>query len=666
MKTLTAENNALVYRFGGELLRIEPWGNNSFRVRSSIMHEAEDTRYALLEPPVCNAEIRIEEYQGEIVNGKIRAVLYINEGNYGGTLQFLNQEGKVLLQETGDGGALKRSSRKFEPLQGGNFRLKVRFASEPKEKLYGMGQYQQEILDLKNCSLELAQRNTQASVPFVVSNLGYGFLWHNPAVGQVVFGKNLTEWCAESTRQMDYWITAGDSPDEIERSYADITGKVPMMPEYGMGFWQCKLRYWNQEQLLKVAREYKRRGVPVDVIVCDFYHWPKTGDFRFDKDFFPDPKAMVDELERMGMKLMVSVWPQVAVESENYGEMRQKGYLIKSEKGMEFTTEMFGSFGSIYDATNPEAGKYVWEKCRKNYYDNGIRMFWLDEAEPDYSVYDYSQYRYYAGQALEITNIYPAMFSKNFYDGMVDAGQEKIVNLVRCAWAGSQRYGALVWSGDIHCNWESLRKQLCAGLNIGMAGIPWWTTDIGGFSGGDPSENSFRQLMIRWFEWGTFCPVMRLHGDRLPDYEPETNNGRKILFTGSDNEIWSFGEENYPLLKRYVLFREVMRPYTRLLMEEAHCLGRPVMRTMFYEFPEDPECWELQDQYMYGPDVLVAPVIYENAVCRTVYLPEGIMWTDIHNGSIHEGGRYVSCDAPLDQIPVFLRENTHSDWIGLI
>lgn len=293
-------------------------------------------------------------------------------------------------------------------------------------------------------------------------------------------------------------------------------------------------------------------------------------------------------------------------------------------------------------------------------------MFWLDEAEPEFSVYDYDNYRYFMGPATKIGNIYPQLYARTFYEGQRKAGMETAVNLIRCAWAGSQRYGALVWSGDIHSDWETFRKQLCAGLNMGIAGIPWWTTDIGGFSGGNPDDPAFRQLLVRWFQWGTFCPVMRLHGDRVPQTPLTHSDGSPTMPTGADNEIWSFGDENTPILEKYIRFREGMRPYTRELMKEAHEEGSPVIRTMFYEFPEDKACWELKDQYMFGPDVLVAPIVYENTWERQVYLPKGAMWTLIYDGTEYEGGTSVTVPADISRIPVFLRGHSHSEWIGRI
>ncbi|NLY11876.1 MAG: glycoside hydrolase family 31 protein [Firmicutes bacterium] len=644
---------------------VEPWGENSLRVRSTFLHTIDDTLWALLPQKECQTEIKIEKNRATIRNGKIMAEFVPNTWNRNCRISFYNQKGKLLLREIDSGGALNLHARHFKPIIGGDYQLTMSFEANNPEKLYGMGQYQQEFLDIKGCTFELAHRNSQASIPFVLSSLGYGFLWHNPAIGKASFSNNITEWYAASTKQLDYWITAGDTPAEIVEAYANVTGKVPMMPEYGLGFWQCKLRYYNQEQLLEVAREYKRRNLPIDVIVVDFFHWTALGDYRFDEEFFPDPQAMVDELKSMGIELMVSIWPQIGLNSENYEEMLERGLLVRAEKGVNISMQ-FGGDSVFYDATNPEAREYVWEKCKKNYYDYGIKIFWLDEAEPEYGVYDFDNYRYYLGPNLQVGNIFPQLFSKGFYDGMKKEGQKNIVNLVRCAWAGSQRYGALVWSGDVHSTYEDFRKQICAGLNMGLSGIPWWTTDIGGFLGGNPQNESFRKLLVRWFQYGTFCPVMRLHGDRSPATFLYKKDGSPALFTGSDNEVWSYGEEVYDILVKYLHLREALRPYTRKLMKEAHEEGTPVMRTMFYEFPEDPISWDLKDQYMYGSDILVAPIVYEDATMRKVYLPAGVSWTSMHDGKVFEGGQWVNVEAPLEIIPVFLRNGEPSYLIGKI
>ena len=652
MRYFERDGNSLVWRNMGETLVITPWGQDSLRVRSALQGDVADNRYALLEPGEArDVEIESGDESAWIRNGRIKACVSVDGWHKYAQIAFYDHMGKLLIRETAPGNALALRSRKFEPYLGGDFALTATFEANEGEHLYGMGQYQEEILDWKGCTLELAHRNSQASVPFVLSSRGYGFLWHNPAIGSVSFGKNRTTWHAESTKQLDYWITCGETPADISLRYAQATGFAPMMPEYGLGFWQCKLRYWNQEQLLNVAREYHRRGLKVDVIVCDFFHWPRMGDYRFDPEFFPDPAAMVRELKEMGMELMVSVWPQISLKSENYEEMRQQGLLIRAEYG-EQVGMRFVEDSMFFDATNPRARKYVWKTIKKNYFDDGIRLFWLDEAEPEYGTYDFKNYRYHLGTNLQIGNVYPQMYARTFYEGLKEQGIENPLCLLRCAWAGSQRYGALVWSGDIMCRWEDFRRQLCAGIHMGIAGIPWWTTDIGGFHDGWPEKEEFRELLIRWFQWGCYCPVMRLHGDRRPGEKVFRRDGTEVLSSGSDNEVWSYGDAAYPILTHYMKRREEMRDYVRGLMEEAHTQGKPVIRAMFYEFPEDETCYELKDQYMFGEKYLVAPVTRPGARKRDVYLPKGT-WKNVDTGETVEGGRTVNADAPIERIPVF-------------
>ena len=655
------EGSALCYQLGAERLCITAWGENSFRVTSTKCAFMPPQRWALTEDVTQpEPEIRIGELQASITNGKITAII-----NNVGKIEYRNEKGELLLEEYlrnkndmhgSTTSSLMIDAREFKPIIGGDeYALKVRFVSNPNEKIYGMGQYQQPYLDLKGMDLELAHRNSQASVPFMISSLGYGFLWNNPAVGRVNFGKNITTWEAQSTKKMDYWITAGDTPAMIEEAYASVAGTVPMMPDYAMGFWQCKLRYQTQEELLEVAREYRRRGLPVSVIVVDFFHWPLQGEWKFDPVYWPDPDAMIAELKEMGIELMVSIWPTVDYRSENFREMQEKGLLIRCDRGYPISMDFQGNT-LHFDPTNPEAREYVWGKAKKNYYDKGVKIFWLDEAEPEYTYYDYDNYRYFLGPDVQIGNIYPVMYAKTFFDGMKQEGQENIINLLRCAWAGSQRYGALVWSGDIMSSFESLRDQFAAGLNMGIAGIPWWTTDIGGFFGADAGDPEFHELLVRWFEYGTFCPVMRLHGYRWPIQPQVGTTGGATCLSGAPNEVWSYTDKVYEILKDYLFLREKMKPYITKCMREAHEKGTPVMRPLFYDFPEDPKAWECEDAYLFGPDILVAPVMYARQNERNVYLPEGAFWTDYWTKETFEGGQTIETAAPLEQIPLFLRD----------
>lgn len=650
---ILTRDNLLIYRYRNETVHVEPWGANAVRVRATKNPAFPENDWALASRPSAQAEITVSPEGAVLTNGKIRLSLSNN-----GKITVYNQKDERILEEdTRKFCALKIEAREFRPIPGGDYHLTARFQSlDPNERVYGMGQYQQPYLNLKGTDLELAHRNSQASVPFMISSLGYGLLWNNPAVGRAVFGKNVTSLEAFSTQALDYWIVAGDTPAELIEAYGSVAGTVPMMPEYGLGFWQCKLRYQTQEELLHVAREYKRQGLPIDVIVIDFFHWPHQGDWKFDPAYWPDPKAMIEELKSMGIQLMVSIWPTVETDSENYEEMLENGYLIRCDRGVDTSFIFLDKNTLPFDATNPEARGYVWAKVKEHYYDAGVRLFWLDEAEPEYNIYDFDNYRYYSGPCLQTGNIYPSCYSQAFYDGMKAAGQTNIVNLVRCAWAGSQKYGALVWSGDIPSTFGSMKNQLAAGLNMGIAGIPWWTTDIGGFYGGDPTNPEFQELFIRWFQWGAFCPVMRLHGDREPRQPQYGTTGGYFCASGADNEVWSYGPEAFEICKKYLRLREEMRDYTRKLMEEAHTKGLPLMRAMFVEFPDDPVCWELEEQYMYGDKYLVAPILNLGQRARKVYLPSGCGWR-LSDGSqqIFSGGQWTEVRAPLDTMPVFER-----------
>ncbi|OAA65549.1 glycoside hydrolase family 31 protein [Niveomyces insectorum RCEF 264] len=661
---LFEESGRLVYRYDAEQLWVEAWGPNAIRVRATKAPVMPSEDWALLSPAPGGAAptVTIGADAATLTNGAIRATV-----TQRGKLTVHNAAGTLLLEEYVRNrrdvhdpkcSALDVEAREFGPVLGSDaYHLKARFESvDPVgEKIFGMGQYQQPVLNLKGQDIELAHRNSQASVPFAVSSRGYGFLWNNPAVGRAVFGTNIMSFEAYATTVLDYWVVAGDTPAAIVEAYADATGKVPMMPEYGLGFWQSKLRYSTQEELLEVAREHRRRQLPLDVIVADFFHWPKQGDWKFDPAFWPDPGAMVKELQEMNVELMVSIWPTVDKKSENYAEMVEKGYLVRVDRGVRTGLDFEGDT-IHYDATNPGARAFLWDKVQAHYYAHGIKVFWLDEAEPEYKVYDFDNYRYHLGPNVRIGNVYPRDYARGFYEGMTAAGQTNVVNLVRCAWPGSQRYGALVWSGDIASSWSSMRNQLTAGLHMGLAGLPWWTTDIGGFHGGDPNDAAFRELFVRWFQWGAFCPVMRLHGDREP-HPPEAVAGESCA-SGAANEVWSYGPEVYAICVRYLKLREELRPYTRSLMRAAHERGSPLMRPLFYDFPGDARSWEVSDEYMFGPTYLCCPVLAPGQRTLTAYLPPlpaGETWKLLDGDAGYAGGQEVEVACPLESMPVFVR-----------
>ena len=651
------EGNRIIWETAGELVYIEPYGRDAIRFRSSKSLRIDEALNWTLEEPASPEGVIIEadDEKACMTNGKIQVTI---TGD--GTVTYRNtRTGKVLLEEYWIDGRVHtaplRRAREYRVTSGNQFKISLYFKAEPGEHFYGMGQDANDCFDLKGSTVELLQKNGKCTIPYTYSSRGYGFIWNNPAIGRAEFVNNHTMWHVQCAKQIDYVIIAGDTPGEINEKFTAITGRAPMLPEWAAGFWQCKLRYETQEELLQVAREYKRRGLPISVIVIDYFHWTMQGEWKFDPEKWPDPKAMVSELESMGIKLMVSVWPTIDPRSENYAYMREHNYILRGERGVDVVFMFFGP-QTYVDTTHPGAREFFWSRAKKNYYDYGIRTFWLDEAEPEMRPYDYDNVRMYLGNGEEVSNIYCVGFVKAFYDGLKAQGEE-VCNLVRCAWLGSQRYGVVLWSGDIASTFDSLRKQLKAGLNVAMCGIPWWTTDIGGVINGDPESEEFRELMIRWFEFGVFCPIFRLHGFRLPYPVRDILNPDGYCGSGGPNEVWSFGEEAYEIIRRYMYVREELKPYIMGQMKLASEDGTPVMRPLFYDFCGDKNVYDIGDEYMFGPDLLVAPVVELGARKRMVYLPEGCRWKDAGTGMVYDGGTRIEADAPLDTIPLFLKED---------
>ena len=293
----------------------------------------------------------------------------------------------------------------------------------------------------------------------------------------------------------------------------------------------------------------------------------------------------------------------------------------------------------------------MWDKIKKNYYDIGIRMFWLDEAEPEIDPLDYENVRYLKGNGLEVSSIYPYNFAQAIYEGQKEAGQKEIINLVRCGWIGSQRFGTALWSGDIYGDFETLRRQVKAGLNISLCGIPWWNTDIGGFFPPEDKAEQYHELIIRWFQFGTFCPIMRMHGKRLPMIDIKGS----LVGSGSPNELWSYGDETYKIMSKYLQVRERLKPYILKNMEVASKEGIPMMRPLFFDYPNDQVCYKIEDEYMFGPDLLVAPVLEYKAQSRKIYFPVGSSWTDALTGKIFKGGQTIDYKVAIENMPVFCK-----------
>jgi len=660
--------SALEWRTQNEILRIEPWGAHAVRVRAAADAIDQELAWAL-DLPVGTSQVSItvhEDGRARLVNGRIAV-----EADEHGRLRFLRSADVGGSQSTAEaaGGAreyeLLADKRPYTASPGprvhasrgdGTYELEQIFEAYDGERIFGLGQHLHGRFDQKGCVIDLVQGNTVAAIPFLYSSRGYGLLWNNPAMGRVELGADCTRWVAEQARQIDYWITAGDTPAEVMAAYADATGHPPLLPAWASGFWQSKLRYRTQDELLAVAREYRRRELPLSGMLCDFFHWPKMGDWDFEPEEWPDPAAMVRELESLGVKLAVSVWPTLETGSANFEPLRAVDGLVRDSHGgllrnhwpARGDNDPYAPM-AYYDPTNPAARRLLWERLRASYHEIGVAAYWLDACEPDLPRDLARRAVYQAGPGTQVGNAYGAYAARVVADGLREAGDDRPFSLIRSAWAGSQRYGAALWSGDIEPTFASMATQIRAGLNVAMSGIPWWNTDIGGFLGGNPDDPAYREVLVRWFQYGTFQPIMRLHGDREPNQPFSTH------MSGGPNEVWSYGDEAYPILREHLLVRERLRPYVQELAEEAHRTGAPPMRPLFFDFPQDEAAWSVDDQFLLGPDLLVAPVAEAGARSRSVYLPHGAGWVDTRTGESREGGERREVPAPLERIPVFVR-----------
>lgn len=635
------QKDAILFQRAGETGKISACGPDSIRFQATASGKLTEQNWTLL-PQETPAKTWLENGTAFLQTGDMLAKM-----ESGGRISYFYQ-GKEIIKEQPEL-TFYSNYRNYESKGSNLWKIRVTFEAKEEEQFYGLGHERINVFSKKGCTIDLRHVNTKASIPYVYSSLGYGFIWNMPSTGTVELANNRTRWNSDCAKGVDY-VVIGGSPKKATETLTDLTGHAPVMPEWALGFWQSRLRYENEEQVLQVARKYKELGIPLSMIVIDYFHWTEQGDYRFDPKYWKNPKKMADELHDMGIRLMVSMWPTINERSENYAYMLDHNMLIRSAKGGNRVFEFYGCQAEI-DPTNPETRAYVWERLKENYIDSGVDCMWFDEAEPEIHPQHFDNLVFYEGTGDEVALLYPYYYAKLVYDGMKKDGRDEVVTLSRCAYLGAQKYGAVVWSGDVESTFESLTEQVKSGLNMSMCGIPWWNTDIGGFYGGDIHSDYFRELIVRWFQYGVFCPIMRLHGSRLG-----ADRTRDIIEpTGGDNELWSFGEENYQVLKSLVELRYRLIPYIKKHMDLASKYGTPVMRPLFYDFPKDKICYQTGDEYLFGEDILFAPITAQGQISRKVYLPEG-RWVLTKEKKVYEGGQWYEIEAKVYEYIAFVKE----------
>jgi alpha-D-xyloside xylohydrolase len=466
---------------------------------------------------------------------------------------------------------------------------------------------------------------------------------------------------SEVADQIDYYFVHGDNLDQVIQGYREVTGKAPMMPKWAMGLWQCRERYRTQEELLSVVKEFRKRQIPLDNIVQDWFYWKedKWGDHEFDSTRYPDPERMMRELHNdLHTHIMISVWPKFYVGTKHYEEFKEKGwlYMRNIEQGQRDWVGP-GYVSTFYDPYSKEARDLYWKQIDAKLFSKGIDAWWLDCTEPDIqsnlsrTETILRQGPTAMGSAARYANTYSLMNTKAVYEGQRRSNpDQRVFVLTRSAFAGQQRYPAATWSGDVAARWYDLKAQIAAGLNFSLSGIPYWTTDIGGFAveprferPDDSDLDEWRELMTRWFQFGAFCPLFRVHG-QFPY--------REMFNVAPDNH------PAYQSMLAYDKLRYRLMPYIYSLTGMVTQQDYTIMRALVMDFGNDKNILSIGDQFMYGPSLLVNPVTEYKAKSRSVYLPDGAGWYDLKSGQHYDGGQSVQADAPYVDIPVFVKEGS--------
>jgi alpha-D-xyloside xylohydrolase len=521
-----------------------------------------------------------------------------------------------------------------------SFRADAYFDLTQDEAIYALGQHQSGSLNQRGIDLLFMQDNTNISVPFLLSSRGYALLWNSASLGRYEnhFQPKLA-LRAEAADAVDYYFFYGPEFDRIIADYRALTGPAPMLPLSAYGFWQSRFQYKTQQEMLNVASKYRDLKIPLDNLVLDFDWMVRMGSHQFTTSF-PDPVAMFGTLREMHVHTMISVWPLYTPPSANFDEMLAHNYFVTGGR-TQIPSYFPGS--RLFEAFNADARKTFWHQMQTSLYGKGVEAWWLDSSEPlDFYGEEQGPMLEGAhtamGSGTRYANMYPLMETQAVYEGQrATTDKQRVFILTRSAFLGQQRHAAASWSGDIAPTFDSLRRQIPAGLNYSMSGLPYWTTDIGGFLGGDPSDPAYQELFVRWFQYGTFCPIFRTHGARKA------------------NELWSYGPQAQAILTSFDQLRYRLLPYIYSLAWKVTSEGYTPMRALMMDFPGDRNTLNLADEFMFGPALLVSPVTQPGVISHSVYLPSRASWYDFWTGASLKGGTTISAVAPLDTIPIYVR-----------
>lgn len=572
--------------------------------------------------------------------------------------------GKVTVKDIIRRDTIGRSTRYF-----------VSFYAENEKALYGLGSHMEDYMNLQGKTLYLTQHNLKAMVPMLCSTNGYGLLFDEGCAMKFTsndaksYGKEkgyCTTMQFEGAKTLDYYFIKGARLDDVVAGYRYLTGEVSLMPRYLFGYTQSKERYVSSDDIINTLKEYRRRHVPIDMIVQDWNYWPEGwGYMKMNPKYYPSPKALADSVHALNAKLMVSIWPnpQWCPEAEDF---KSRGMMLEHD---------------VYDVFNPEARKHYWSYAKNEFYSQGFDAWWCDSSEPldgdwnripSHSLKDESkpyswddqEYRWQLNKdvlsealGVERSSLYSLYHSMGIYENQraEPTNTKRVVNLTRSSYSGQQRYGTVVWNGDTHASWASFRQQIPSGLNYMATGNPYWTVDVGSFftrndgrrwfyKGEFPEgvkDENYKEYYVRMFQWGTFLPILRSHGSDTP------------------REIWRFGEpgtQYYDAILKMINLRYAHVPYLYSLASKQSKGSYSMARLLAFDFPEDDAVLDMKDEYMFG-DFLVCPVTHplNEASTRRVYLPKGALWTNYWTGKQEEGGKWIDCQSEISTLPLFVK-----------
>lgn len=616
------------------------------------------------EPEDVALQFRENDKEMSIISSSINVSLNKTTG----ALIFYDSENQILISEKNDGAVI--NPKKYAGVD--VYNVKQSFQLDPDEFIYGLGQLQQGKMSQRGQEVFLKQDNKETVIPFILSNKGYGVFWDNYSPTKFADKQDETFFDSEIGQCIDYYLMIGDNADGVIKQMRELTGDVPMFPYWTYGYWQSRERYKTQFETIEVIRKYRELGVPIDGIIQDWRYWGQDSVWNrmaFDETTFPDPKGLVDQVHEMNAHLMIVAWPGFGPLTKQFAEFKSRNMQLN------FLTWPPNSGTKPYDVYNPTARDIYWKYLNEGIFSNIHNdAWWLDSSEPDHIEVkdeDFEQPTF-LGPYRSVVNAFPLEHVKGVSTHQrATNDQKRVFILTRSAFAGQQRYGANSWSGDVVTDWDVLRKQISAGLNFSLCGIPHWNSDIGGFFvwnfPGGVNNKAFHEIYVRWLQFGTFCPMMRSHGTDTP------------------REIYQFGTRGdwtYDAIEKFINLRYRLIPYIYSTSWDVSANRSTMMRALVMDFAEDKNALDIDNQYMFGKSFLVCPVTesmyvetkkdenkyidpvenFSMVKSTSVYLPAGTQWFDFWTGEKVDGDQEVEKETPIDIMPLYVKAGSILPW----